>query len=258
MINVYDPLFKLEDNLPTALTEEDEKNAVEGIGNAMGYTSIAGSFTYQNVSELDNLYNDKCSVVIPIVNEKVQEGVLPNALPPNYNTSYLVITPKSGEIPPNSTLQSEPKYSITDSSGTITDNSHLRNPRMVNFRFYRNRDDTHPVSYDAHPIIYDSLQGVYYGYKEEDEETHTETQICFSCINIFLKQQVIQFRDNLNFPFYPTDSKNYMVSPSNIKQIGDDNANFDPSLVNGELNLINNSLCCHITGRFYILSQKVN
>lgn len=257
MINVYDPLFKLEDNLPTALTEEDEESAVEGIGNAMGYTSIAGAFTYQNVSELDNLYNDKCSVVIPIVNEKVQvaEGstvkMLPSALPPKYNTSYLVITPKSGlDFSPS---QSEPKYSCTNSSGgQLPNSSYLNYTRMVNFRFYRDRDD-------AHPIIYDALQGVYYGYKEEEDEethikTHTETQICFYYINIFLKQQVIQFRDDFIFPFYPTDSKNYMVSPSNIKQIGDDNANFDPSLVSGELNLINNSLCCHITGRFYILS----
>lgn len=258
MINVYDPLFKLEDNLPPALTEEDERNAVEGIGNAMGYTSISEAFTYQDVSELDNLYNDDCSVVIPIVNEKVQEGVLPSALPPNYNTSYLVITPKSGEIPPNSTSQSEPKYSYTGSDGAITDNSHLVNPRMVNFRFYRNRDDTHP-------IIYDALQGVYYGYKEDEDEethikTHTETQICFYGINIFLKQQVIQFKYGYNFPFYPTDSENYMVSNDNIKQIGEDNANFDPSLVNVNLNPITNSLslCCHITGRFYILSQKVN
>lgn len=252
MINVYDPLFKLEDNLPTALNGEQERSAVEGIGNAMGYTSISETFTYQNVSQLDNLYNDKCSVVIPIVNEKVQEGVLPNVLPPKYNTSYLVITPKSGEITPTSTSQSEPKYSYTDSSGTIIDGD-VQNQRMVNFRFYRNGDDTHP-------IIYDALQGVYYGYKEDEDEethikTHTETQICLSGINIFLKQQVIQFRDGLSFPFYPTDSKNYMVSPSNIKQIGE-NDSVNPGLVNANLNPFTNSLslCCHITGRFYILS----
>ena len=257
MINVYDPLFKLEDNLPTALTEEDEKNAVEGIGNAMGYTSIAGAFTYQDVSDLDNLYNDKCSVVIPIVNEKVQvaEGstvkMLPSALPPKYNTSYLVITPKSGEIPPTSTSQSEPKYSYTVSDGTILDDLlPVRNGRMVNFRFYRNRDDTHP-------IIYDALQSVYYGYKEEEDEethikTHIETQICFDGINIFLKQQVIQFNVGLIFPFYPTDSENYMVPNNKIKQIG--GGDFVRDLVSEALNSLSNSLCCHITGRFYILS----
>ena len=50
MINVYDPLFKLPDQLPVAPADlaTAEKNAVEYIGNIMGYQEISDAYTYDN------------------------------------------------------------------------------------------------------------------------------------------------------------------------------------------------------------------
>ena len=249
MINVYDPLFEL-DKLPDAPADlaTTEKDAVEYIGNTMGYTTIT-TCTYDLFAQLDNLYNNDCSIVIPIVNEHVStDNKLSNVLSNNYNVSYLVITPKSGDIPV--TASASPKYSCTNNDGSgiaeIPDNG-VKVRRMVNFRFYRDKNDTHP-------IIYDALQSVFYGYK-----TGAETQICLDGINIFLKQQVIQFKGDEIFPFYPTDSGKYMAAKDDITPIGSDaGAEFNIEAVNSDFNKITSStLCCHITGRFYVLGGRV-
>lgn len=255
MINVYDPLFKL-DKLPVAPADlaTAEKNAVEYIGNIMGYQEISEACTYKSFSELDNLYNNDCSIVIPIVNEKLTSDKLSNVLSNNYNVSYLVITPKSGDITVSATTS--PKYSSTNDDGTAsTDAAAVKVTRMVNFRFYRNMViGTDNVDCDTHPIVYDALQSVYFGYKTG---ASGETQICLDGINIFLKQQAIQFKKDEIFPFYPTDSSQYMVgSTTLISAIGSTDT-LNTGLVNSELNAIadNNSLYCHITGRFYILEN---
>ena len=247
MINVYDPLFEL-DKLPDAPADlaTTEKDAVEYIGNTMGYTTIT-TCTYVLVSELDNLYNNECSIVIPIVNELVSDSKLSNALSAKYNVSYLVITPKSGDIP--LTASASPKYSCTNNDGSgipeIPDNG-VKVRRMVNFRFYRDKNDTHP-------IIYDALQSVFYGYK-----TGAETQICLDGINIFLKQQAIQFKKDEIFPFYPTDSSQYMVgTKTSISAIGETETDLNTGLVNDLNAITDDCLYCHITGRFYVLGGRV-
>ena len=259
MFNVYDPLFQI-DKLGT-VSDTVEMNDVTMIGNAMGYKDISNKLTYAEYVQLDNLYNNDCSIVIPIVYETVgTTGKLENTLT-DYNQSYLVITSKSSDIAKNTGDSVTAKYSCTDDSGSaITGDgadtilSGLKQNRMVNFRFYRNSKDTHP-------IIYDAIQPVFYGYQTEvtteGSERVAETQICLDQINILLKQQIMQVSTVKIYPFCPTEIDKYMVASENITQIGT-STTAGVSSISGLNNSITDSKCCHIKGSFYILSNMAD
>ena len=258
MFNVYDPLFIIDKDEMNTTSDTNEMNEVAAIGNAMGYEAISEKLNYANYVQLDRLYNNDCSIVIPIVYEEVgTTGKLVNTLT-SYNQSYLVITSKSGDISGNTSATA--KYSCTDATGNaITGNgandilTGLKQNRMVNFRFYRNSKDTHP-------IIYDAIQPVFYGYQTEvtteGSERAAETQICLDKINILLKQQIMQVSTDMIYPFCPTEKGKYMVIPSLIEAIGSTSTGVE--LINGLGNSITSSNCCHIKGTFYVLSQMKN
>lgn len=261
MFNVYDPLFKI-DKLGT-VSDTVEMNDVTMIGNAMGYKDISEKFTYANYDQLDKLYDNDCSIVIPIVYEntttdetnKPGEKVLGNTLT-DYNQSYLVITSKSGSDIAGSSATTA-KYSTTLDTGKFvtTEFTNLIKDRMVNFRFYRSSKDTHP-------IIYDAIQPVFYGYQKEEASSSGKAETQITCkidvhdeIVILFKQQVIEFSNDYIIPFYPTDCSN-LVKPDCIKAIGADNGYVLYHVE--DLNIATNPKCCHIKGSFYILSNMAD
>ena len=115
MLNIFDPLFKLDDedllsvdengplspsNIDTTIT-----NMVKSISESMGYNTCT-EFGIDNFSQLDNLYlqypeegeidlySATKSIVIPIFNEKVNDDGRLDDLS-NANVSFIVITPRN-------------------------------------------------------------------------------------------------------------------------------------------------------------------
>ena len=266
MLNVFDPLFILEDNdllsvgvngsLSPENIDETINTMVQSIANSMGYNTCT-SFDKTSFTQLDALYENSKSIVIPIFNEKVDSNSsLGNTLT-NANVSFLVITPKCGVI----SKTSENHYYCTDSTGTkIEDLSSVGKvmcSRLTNIRFYRYANITNTKKYDCNPCCLDIISPIYYGYKLDTNNNEVKyVKVCIENIaNFYMSQQVMEFIP-YTLPISPTDYASFVTNTNKIKQIGDDNINFDNDII--DINSFNskNPFCCHIYNKFYCISNE--
>ena len=201
-----------------------------------GIASIAGSLGYKRGDVYSNgdpniidgfIYNTKCSLVFPLVFEKAEN------MTSNYSKcviSYLVITPKNGEMLKTSTTK--PYYSATSSDGTFY--STKQRTALFGCRFYRSLEDCCPTVLD--------LFGLYYFYNDSDTVVSLSDTVL-----IYLKQRVVCFRETPSI-FCPTDSASYLVGLGDINGIMTAGGRFTP--FNDELKDGNYS---HMGTSFYVL-----
>ena len=259
MLNVFDPLFLLNDN--DLLSVEDNgplnndninttiEEMVERIAYSMGYDTCEG-ININNYTDLDYLYTNNNSIVIPIFNEKVVtiDGTkeLGDTLT-NANVSFVVITPKCGNIDKPKDKNS---YCCTDNDGYILDQpGNVMYNRLTNIRFYRYASNE---KFDYIPNNLDILAPIYYCYKGSTSTEIEEVKLCIEgCFNFYMNQQVVEgFHDFL--PFYPTTFYDYCVESNHIKCLNNNNLDFN-KLMSNINDLGNDSMCCHIYNNFYLI-----
>lgn len=263
MLNIYDPLFILEDNDLLSVEEDGPLNPLNientinnmaiNIANSMGYTKCT-SFGIDSYTLLDNIYNNNNSIAIPIFNELNEEEngekILRNKLTDS-NVSFLILTSKSGII----TKNENDNYSSTSIEGNIYDDLNLigktKCDRLINLRFYRYINQDNDYKFDFYPIILDIIRPVYYGYKNIDN--NEEVQLCIGELcNFLLKQQVAEFNIRYDFPLYPTNNDKYLSNK--IYPINKNDTNID--YVNSDLNPLDIIRYCHIFNKFYLFSEE--
>lgn len=126
MITVFDPLFKPSSTkMSTDKFSTEIPKQVKTIVNSMGileateYGIGTTGTTLDTIKAIDAaLYNPKAKIIVPILFESPTGDplTLGNAYT-NANVAYLVINPKNYTT--QSTINSSPIYSVTDSSGSI-------------------------------------------------------------------------------------------------------------------------------------------
>lgn len=125
MITVFDPLFKPSSTkMSTDKFSTEIPKQVKTIVNSMGILEateygIGTGTTLDTINAIDAaLYNPKAKIIVPILFESPTGDplILGNAYT-DANVAYLVINPKSNAT--QSTSNSSPSYSVTNSSGSI-------------------------------------------------------------------------------------------------------------------------------------------
>lgn len=256
MLNIYDPTFYLEDSdllsVEGPLSSDNISttigNMVKNIASSMGYNTCK-SFDYNNFTNLDSIYDTTKSLVIPIFNEIINsDQTLGNTLT-NANVSFLVLTPRCGEIEPSD----NDHYNCTGSTGQILNDGLSAVPnvmckRLTNIRLYRYLNDN--GKYDCSPICLDIISPIYYGYNS----TSKEVKLCIEGIsNFYIKQQIMTILPKF-LPLYPSN----FILPfvSDIKPISDDS---DSIFISNDIQINDietNANACHIYSNFYLLENN--
>ena len=270
MINVYDPLFKIDNNdYKTPLTDVEITEQVKNIANRMGYSNVimGKNDNLESIKTmLDTyLYKSGVSIVIPIPNEKVTINNSVKELGKEltaYNLSFVVIN----QLNNDSDFSSYLDKSVTTEDGNVKSDTNivnaLKSNKLWEFRLYRNDKD-------IYPIVLKNVLGIYYGYKstQETEETsktikEIEIEIFNNCV-FYLKNQVFNYSnigDYEKLPILPTNpNENVVNSNGNIKSIGSDNSfNTNITSLGFVMNDLFNQNClfCHLTSNIYILTNE--
>ena len=199
-------------------------------------------------------------MVIPIFNESGSNTSLGNTLT-DANVSFLVLTPRCGEIEPTYTEGDVKHYYCTDSTGQqISDVNYYGKVmcyRLTNIRLYRYLNDN--GKYDCSPICLDIISPIYYGYN--DNANSKEVKLCIQDIsNFYMKQQIMTIIPEK----LPLDPTNIMLpGVDNIKPISEDE---DATFITNDVQ-INNierngteinplTIACHIYSNFYLLENQ--
>lgn len=267
MINVYDPLFKIETNdYKSVLTEEQITEQVTNIAGRMGYSNVimGKNDNLENIKTiLDTyLYKSGVSIVIPIPNERINDNNQLDNVLTAYNLSFVVINQLNSDNDFDSYLDK----SVTTEDGNVKSDNNivtaLKSNKLFEFRLYRNFND-------IYPIVLKSVLAVYYGYKSKQEEGETsktikeiEIEINSNCV-FYLKNQVFNHSNIINddkLPILPTNyNENVVNSNQDIKSIGSDNS-FNANItslgfiMNNDFNTY--GLFCHLTSNIYILTNE--
>lgn len=276
MINIYDTLFKLDDNDLLSVDENGPlspvninntiQNMVMGIANTLGYSNVS-EFDYNNFTSLDCIYDNNKSLCIPIFNEKVNNDYGYDILGSNLtdsNVSFVILTPKSGKIKkPVIDGNSTENYCCTNESGDILDDEDIKKvnntdtygsgvmcDRLYNLKLFRYANQDNNYKFDCHPIDLDLITGLYYGYKKNDNNDIEEVELCIDgCCNFYFYQQIMEVKIS-PYPviqIVPNNFNDYLVLKGNIKTLGNN------SLFSDSFN-INNFMFpryCHIFNKIY-------
>lgn len=273
MLNIYDPTFYLEesdflsvdgplssDNIDTTISD-----MVKNIANSLGYNECT-SFDYNSFRNLDNIYDTTKSLVIPIFNEIADlvdssyklESTLTNA-----NVSFLVLTPKCGEIKETGIAGHVKHYSCTNHEGKQLGGNpstvgKVMCKRLTNIRLYRYLNDlSDDGKYDYNPICLDIISPIYYGYNDNDDSK--EVMLCIEGVsNFYMKQQIMTISPENKLPLYPSNISRPMVGSTsiNIKPIGGDSFEMNNVNINDLLEEYIDIYACHIYSKFYLLENK--
>lgn len=261
MLNIFDPLFNLEDNdflsvnndgpLSDGNIENTIKTGVSKIAAINGYTTVQ-DISFNNHTGMDNLYKNDRSFIIPIFFEKPVNGTLGNSLT-DANVSYMVITSLSGTISkPSATINGETTtldtYSATTVDGTTIYGTSVHflgtvsGDMLINLKFYRYMN----TKLDYNPITSNFISQFYYYYIDSTGEVPREELGLFTDLfNLSLKQQLIV---NINWNFVPKNHS-YTLTSGNITAIGGSNPGFVDMVGNNDRYARNT---CHCYNKIYM------
>jgi len=253
MLNIFDPLFNLEDNdflsvnndgpLSDGNIDNTIKTGVSKIAAINGYTTVQ-DISFNNHAGMDYIYENDRSFIIPIFFEKPVNGTLGNSLT-DANVSYMVITSLSGTISkPSVTINGETTiqdtYSATTIDGTkVNTGIDIFNDMLINLKFYRYMN----TKLDYNPITSNFISKFYYYYISV-EGGRQDLGLYTNLFNVSFKQQII---GNINRNFIPKN-KVCTVKWSNIKAIGKD----DPGFIDMNGNYSSYLNCCHCYNKIYM------
>lgn len=266
MLNIFDPLFNLEDNdflsvnndgpLSDGNIDNTIKTGVSKIAAINGYTTVQ-DISFNNHTGMDNLYKNDRSFIIPIFFEKPVNDTLGNSLT-DANVSYMVITSLSGTISkPSVTINGETTtqdtYSATTVDGTNVDGTNVdginvhspgtvSGEMLINLKFYRYMN----TKLDYNPITSNFISQFYYYYINSTGEAPREELGLFTDLfQLSLKQQLIA---GINWNFIPKN-RECTVKSGNITAIGGSTAGFIDIF---NVNNIYTTGTCHCYNKIYM------
>jgi len=280
MLNVFNGLFNIKENDYLSTSENGPLNSdnikltidkmVEKVTFLLGYTSFT-PFTYKDYHNLDALYNDDQSIIIPIFNENYYDYKTKNdnQLPDNLidaNVSLLVITSKSGDISPIDST-SNAKYCI-DGQGIATkndDNSNITivddktlgkvlSNRLINLKLYRHAyTSNNSNNFDYHPICYDAIDTCCYCHTKKtiDNNEKEDVKVCINGYSFYIRSQVLAIDYNSTCYLLPTVLSNFVTDDAKpLNENGISSNDF------GYINNLNENVkYCRIFNYFYKLKK---
>ena len=253
MLNIFDPLFNLEDNDFLSVGNEGPlsdgninttiKTGVSKIAAINGYTEVQ-DISFNNHTGMDHIYENDRSFIIPIFFENPVDDTLGNSLT-DANVSYMVITSLSGKInkptiTTNGNKETQSTYSATNLNGESVDiSSDVLGRMLINLKFYRYMN----TKLDYNPITSNFRSELYYYYISVDEGRQ-DLGLHTDLFDVSFKQQLIV---DINKNFIPKN-KVCTIDSANIKAIGEDRTGFIG--MNGKT--LSHSNCCHCYNKIYM------
>ena len=255
MLNIFDPLFNLEDkdflSVEDDLSEDNIENtirkAVNNIAAINGYTEVQ-DIGFSNHILMDHIYDNDKSFIVPIFFENPVDGALGNTLT-NANVSYMVITSLSGTInKPTINGETQSTYSTIDSNGKnhVDSSSDVLEKMLINLKFYRYMNK----KLDYNPITSNFISNFNYCYINI-EDGKKELILFTELFELSLVQQLIT---RLNSNFIP-DNRVCTVGSDDITAIGGN----DPGFIKPSGNSSNNTPnTCHCYNKIYMAYNQEN